>query len=273
MKIKILLYIFILLIPGFLNSQCYTVLAVKGEIISEKTGKPIKEMDEICATDKLKFSTQNSKASVFSSEQGTFVIKLGDKKKKDALSAFVGSVLFSGKEKLSTKNIEFDEIDLVNTHFYDNEFGKEYFIIRESKIYVDSKDYPMNENNYFYVKYIIDGKEYKSRLKNNKDTLIINKDIFTNTDLFINVEKIDTVSLYYFDNEKNKQIKLRSFCLSFADDNTLKSELTNYITILKNYNMNNYLIAQQVVYFLNDMYGNVNWFDVWSYLSENFGIK
>lgn len=269
----ILINILLLAFSNFSFSQCYTVLAVKGEIISEKTGQPIKEMDEICATDKLTFSSQNSKASVFSSEQGTFVIKLGDKKKKDALTAFVGSVLFSGKEKLSTKYIDFDELELININFYEKEFGNEYFVIRESKILVESKLYPMDENNFFYVKYLFDGNEVEKRLKFDKDTLLINKDIFKTEEFEINPEKIDTVSLYYFDKDKNNSIKLTSFSLSFADDNTLKSELSNYITILKKYNIKDNLITEQVINFIYDMYGNVNWYDIRSYLAENFSIK
>lgn len=273
-RIIIICYFVVLfLFPEFVKSQCYTVLAVKGEIISEKTGQPIKEMDEICATDKLTFSTLNSKASVFSSEQGTFVIKLGDKKKKDVLTAFVGSVLFSGKEKLSTKVFEFDELDLVNINFYEKEFGNEYFVIRESKILVDSKLYTMDENNFFYVKYLFNGNEIEKRLKFDKDTLLIDKDIYKTEEFDINPEKIDTVSLYYFDKEKNEQIRLTSFNISFADDNTLKSELSNYITILKKYNLNDYLITEQVINFIYDMYGNVNWYDIRSYLAENFSIK
>ncbi len=274
-KLKIIILINILLFT-FSNmsfSQCYTVLAVKGEIISEKTGQPIKEMDEICATDKLTFSSQNSKASVFSSEQGTFVVKLGDKKKKDALTAFVGSVLFSGKEKLSTKHIDFDELELININFYEKEFGNEYFIIRESKIFVDSKLYPMDENNFFYVKYLFGGNEIEKKIKSDKDTLLIDKDFFKTVEFESNPEKIDTVSLYYFDKDKNYSIKLTSFSLSFADDNTLKSELSNYITILKKYNLNDYIITEQVINFIYDMYGNVNWYDIRSYLAENFSIK
>lgn len=271
-RLYILIAIFFLL-PNFSFSQCYTILSVKGEIVLEKTGQPVKEMDEICATDKLTFSTQNSKASVFSSEQGTFVIKLGDKKKKDALTAFVGSVLFSGKEKLSTKNIDFDELDLVNINFYEKEFGKEYFIIRESKIFVDSKFFPMNEHNYFFVKYLFDGKEIESKLKFDKDTLYINKDVFKTDEFEINPENVDSVSLYYFDKEKSKRIELTSFKLSFADENILNSELSNYTTILKKLDIKNSLITEQVVYFLNDVYGNVNWYDVSSYLSGKFLIK
>lgn len=272
-KVFILINLFLFSFSNVSFSQCYTVLAVKGEIISEKTGQPIKEMDEVCATDKLTFSTQNSKASVFSSEQGTFVIKLGDKKKKDVLTAFVSSVLFAGKERLSTKIIDFDELELVNIKFYEKEFGKDYFIIKESKNFVDSKDFPMNENNYFYVKYLFDGNEIEKKLKFDKDTLLIDKDIFKTEEFDINPEKVDSVSLYYFDKEKSKQIYLTSFSLSFADDNILKSELSNYITILKKYNMKDIFITEQVIYFINDMYGNVNWYDVRSYLIENFGIK
>jgi hypothetical protein len=196
-----------------------------------------------------------------------------DNKKKNALTAFVSSVLFAGKERLSTKIIDFDELELENDNFYKSEFGDSYFIIRESKIFVDSKFFPMNENNYFYLKYIFDGKEFESRLKNKNDTLILNKDILTNADFSIEPEKIDTVSLYYFDREKSKQIKLTSFKLAFANEEKLYTELFNYISILKKADKVDYIISQEVFYFLNDVYGNVNGNDVSLWLEEKFGIK
>jgi hypothetical protein len=273
LKTKILITFFILLLfPGLVRSQCYTVLSVKGEIILEKSGQPVKEMDEICATDKLVFSTADSKAAVLSPEQGRFVIKLG-KKKANELIAFVSSVLVAGNERLSTKFIDFDELELENSQFYKNEFGDSYFIIRESKIFVDKKYFPMNENNYFYIKYIYDGKEIESKLKFNKDTLFLNRGTFKIEGNIIDAEKIDIVNLYYFDKEKSKEIKLSSLNLSFANEEKLKSELSNYISILKKAEKNDYIIMEQVIYFLNDVYGNVNWYDVSTYLNENFGIK
>jgi hypothetical protein len=273
MKTKILITFFILLLfQGLAKSQCYTILSVKGEIILEKTGQPIKEMDEVCATDKLKFSTADSKAAVLSPEQGRYVIKLG-KKKANELIAFVSSVLVAGKERLSTKIMLFDEPEIENIKFYEEEFGKEYFIINECKVYADSKYFPMNENNYFYVQYSYDGKEIESRLTHDKDLFCLNKNIFKNNDFEINPEKIDIINLYYFDKEKSKRIKLTSFHLGFINKDELKNELTNYISILKNAGKEDYYILQEVMFYLNDIYGNVNGYDVQAYLTENFGIK
>ena len=262
----------ILIISNTSISQCYTILSVKGEIVSEKTGQPIKEMDEICATDKLTFSTPDSKAAVLSPEQGRYVIKL-NQKKKDALTAFVSSVLFAGKERLSTKIIDFDELELENATFYKSEFGDSYFIIRESKIFVDSKFFPMNEHNYFFVKYLFDGKEIEKKLKFNNEALIINKDIFKYEDFIINPETVDSIEFYYFDREKSKKIKLNTFKLAFADEEKLYAELSNFISILKKADKIDYIITQEVFYFLNDVYGNVNGNDVSAWIEEKFGIK
>lgn len=267
-----LLFLFLILFSNISFSQCYTVLSVKGEIISEKTGQPIKEMDEICATDKLTFNTKDSKAAVLSPDKGRFIIKL-EKKTKNALTAFVSSVLFQGKEKLSTKIFDLDELDLDNSKFYKTEFGDSYFIIKESKVFVDSKYFPMNEHNYFYVKYLLDGKEIEKILKFDKDTLFLNRDVCKTDDFDVNPENVDSVSLYYFDKEKNKRIELTSFGLAFADEEKLKNELSNYISILKKAGKEDYIIMQEIEFFLNDVYGNVNNYDLYSYLSENFGLK
>ena len=253
----------ILLFTNLIYSQCYTVLSVKGEIISEKTGQPIKEMDEVCATDKLKFSTKDSKAAVLSPEQGRFVIKFAENNKTNGLIAYVNSVLFAGKENLSTKGMESLE----------DEFGENYFVIGTSKIYIDPTEYPMNEKCYFYIKYIYDGNEIKNKLKFDKNNLIIDNDVYKIDEKNIEQEKIDTVSLYYFEKEKSKSTKICSFNLSFANEEILKSEISNYIAILNKAGKDNASIIQEVKLYINDIYGNVNDGNIRNWLLMNFDLQ
>jgi hypothetical protein len=261
----------ILLLSGFAYSQCYTVLSVKGEIVLEKTGKPIGEMDEVCATDKLIFGTADSKAAVLSSEQGRFVIKLSGKKKTDALTAFVSSVLFSGKGGLSTKAFDLEELNTFD--YWGKEFGEKYFVIGKSKIIIDKNILLSNENNYFFIKYLYDGKEIESKLKFDKDTLFIDSDVYKIEGNIIEQEKIDTVYLYYFDKEKSKRIELASFNLKFANEEKLKSELSNYISILRKAGKDSNFNVQEVIFYLNDIYGNVNENDVTFWLKVNYDLK
>lgn len=273
MKKSLLLPFVLLLFANLSYSQCYTVLSVKGEIISEKTGQPIKEMDEVCATDKLKFGTKDSKAAVLSPEQGRFVIKFNDKKKDNSLFAFVSSVLNPGKEKLSTKIMFFDDTEEESLELFKNEFGTNYFIIKESSIFADKRFFPMNENSYFFVKYLYEGKEIKSKLKYKEETFYIDKDVFKNNGDVINPESVDSVSLNYFSKKKNESIQIATFRLAFANEEELKSELSNYISILKQSGKSDYLTREEVTYYLNDIYGNVNGNDVYKWLDGKFGLK
>ena len=251
------------LLPNLLKSQCYTILSVKGEIIIEKTGQPIKEMDEICSTDKLIFSNKESKASVLSPEQGRYIIKLSDKKKNNELIAFVNSVLFQGNVKLSTKGIA----------TLDEEFGDNYLIIGSSKVIIDVSDFPMDKNNYFCLKYIFDGNIINKVLKYNKDTLFIDKSAFGNEGKAIDAGKVENVNLYYYNKEKNISKNISTFNLMFADETVLKNEMTNYINILKMAGKDNLFIKQEVSLYLNDVYGNVNSEDINNWLGINFGLK
>lgn len=100
------IYLFLLitscLFPNISISQCYTILSVKGEIILEKTGLPIKELDEICSTDNLIFSSKESEALVISPGGGKYIIQLSEKK-TDNLKSLVGKVLIPVYEQLSPK--------------------------------------------------------------------------------------------------------------------------------------------------------------------------
>jgi hypothetical protein len=262
-KFFILMPLIILAFSNLSYSQCYTVLSVKGEIISEKTGQPIKEMDEVCATDKLKFSTKDSKAAVLSPEQGRFVIKFADKKKTNDLVAFVSSVLFAGKENLSTKGMESLE----------DEFGDKYFVIGACKIYIDPGEYQVSDKCYFNIKYLFDGKEVIRKLKFEKKNLIFDNDIFKIDGKIVDQENIENVSLEYFDKEKNKSTKIASFNLEFANEEVLKSEISNFIDILKKAGKDDLSIISEVKLYINDIYGNVNDGNIRTWLFKNFNIQ
>jgi hypothetical protein len=256
------------LIPNFLFSQCYTVLSVKGEIISEKTGQPIKELDEICATDKLKFSSKDSKAAVLSPDQGRFVVKFAGKKTENGLIAFVSSALFAGKERLSTKIMEFDEEEM-NLKLFKEEFGNEYFILNESRIYADTSFYKLGEINYFSLNYFYNGIDIECKLAFNKNCIVINKDVLNKA----NPEKIEIVNLHYNDGINKSSKKLASFKLNFLDGQNIKTELSNYISLMKNSGKDDYYIIQQAQYYIGDLYGNINYYDLATYIESNFGIK
>jgi len=261
--------IFTLIIFGNISySQCYTVLSVKGEIISEKTGQPIKEMDEICADDKLKFSTKDSKAAVLSPDRGRFVVKFSGKKTENGLVAFVSSALIAGKERLSTKIMEFDD-EKINLNMLKDEFGAVYYIIKESRVYADTSVFRLGEKNYFSVNYSYEGNNIEKKLNFENNCILIGKDVLQGAE----PDKIEFINLYFNDAAKMESRKLASFRLFFMDEQKMKEELSNYISILKKDGKEDYYIIEQSWFLLNDLYGNVNYSDLASYLELNFGIK
>jgi len=248
--------------------QCYTVLSVKGEIISEKTGQPIKEMDEICAADKLKFTSKDSKAAVLSPDRGRYIVKFAGKKTESGLVAFLSSALFAGKERLSTKIMEFDE-EKERMDFYKNEFGNSYCIINKSRVYADTVFFRLSDKKYFAFSYFYEGKDFESRLKFENNCFEFGKELFEG----INTDKIELINLYYIDGDNSSSIKLASFRLAFLEESVLKSDLANYISILKKSGKEDYYIVEQAQYLVNDIYGNINYYDLAVYMESNFGIK
>jgi len=263
-KYILLFFLLLLVLPAMSYSQCYTVLSVKGVIVVEKTGMPLREMDEICASDKLTFKSKDSKAAVLSSEQGRYIIKPNKNKKDDNITAFVKSVLVQGTGSLSTRG----DVSI------ENEFGESYFVIGANRLTVDSKMYPMNEYAFFYIKYNYNGEDINKKLKFSKDTLFIDKEsIYKIDDKDIDINKVQGVSLYYYEKEKNTSTKLASFILTFADEKSLGKELKEFIKILKSKGKENDIIIQEVVLYLNDVYGNINIDNVKLWLLEKFGLN
>lgn len=262
-KLFILAISLFFLLPNILRSQCYTVLSVKGEIILEKTGQPLREMDEICASDKLTFKSSDSKAAVLSSEQGRFVIKPDKNKTNDKLTAFVKSVLSQGTGTLSTRG----EVTL------ENEFGESYFIIGTGRLHIDTKTYPMTESNFFYIKYKYGSEDVNKKLKFIKDTLLLDKEsVYKVDEKEINPAKVQSVSLYYYEKDKNASTKIASFSLEFANENKLTGELKSYINLLKNAGKENDFIIQEVMLYLNDVYGNINYDNIKAWLFDKYAL-
>jgi hypothetical protein len=257
------LIIFILSFTGLLRSQCYTVLSVKGEIILEKTGKPIQEMDEICVNDKLKFSTSESKAAVLSPEQGRFIIKLSGKKKGNDLSTFVKSVLFQGTGNLSSRG----------TVSLETEFEDEYFITGMNRLQIDSKVYPMDSNNFFYLRYGYQGKDVNKKLRFTYDTLFLEKEkIYKVDDADINQKLISDVTLFYFEKNKNTSTKISTFKLTFADEKNLKKELNSYIKLLRESGKEKSYIEEEVLLYILDVYGKINVENTKEWMHSNLEI-
>jgi hypothetical protein len=251
MKTKLILFLafFIALFTGISRSQCYTVLSVKGEIILEKTGQPIKEMDEICANDKLAFSSTESKAAVLSTEQGRFIIKMSGKKRGNDLTAFVKSVLFQGTGNLSSRG----------TVSLETEFEDEYFVTGVNKLQVDPKNYPMDSDKFFFIRYKYKDKEINKKLKFSNDTLIFEKEnIYSVDGETIKQNQIESVNLYYYEKDKNTSTKISSFKLIFANEEKLKNELNAYIKLLKNSDKDKSYIEDEVMLYIMDVYGKIN---------------
>ena len=251
MKFKIILLLFSLFIfvPGILKSQCYTVLSVKGQIILEKTGQAIQEMDEICANDKLSFANADCKAAVLSSEQGRFIIKMSGKKKDGGLQAYVKSVLFQGTGNLSSRGI----VSL------ETEFEDTYFVTGINKLQIDTKSYPMDSEKFFFIRYKYNDKDVNKKLKFSNDTLFFGKeDVYSIEGNNINQDLIESVSLYYFEKAKNTSTKIASFKLVFADETKLKKDLNAFITLLKKAGKEKSFVEEEVLLYIMDVYGKVN---------------
>lgn len=262
MKNKLILFlcVFIISFTGFLKSQCYTVLSVKGEIVLEKTGQPIKEMDEICSNDKLVFSSSDSKAAVLSSEQGRFIIKMSGKKKGNDLTTFVKSVLFQGTGNLSSRG----------TVSLETEFEDEYFVTGVNKLQIDSKNYPMDSVRFFFLRYKLKDIEINKKLKFSNDTLFFeNEDIYNVDGNNIKQELIESVSLYYYEKDKNTSTKISTFKLIFANEKKLKNELNAYIRLLKTSGKDKSYIEEEVLLYIMDVYGKINVDNVKEWVHKN----
>jgi hypothetical protein len=267
MKKIISVLILIFFLPCFSYSQdCYTVLKVKGKIVLEKTGQQIKANDEICSNDNLSFYNSDAVAVLHSVSKGRFTIKAvlnNENELSNIIKSSVASVISSTKSNLSTRGNETSEL----------EPDMPYFIVGNFTLKVDNKEYPLNENKFFFLRFNIDDNTYNKKLNNVADKLLMNKEAILNIDgKSLEANKLNSVKLYYYDKTANTSTLFSNFKIIFADEVSLKEELNNYINILKNQKLSDSEILNEILGYVSEIYGRIDEESFLSWIKNNLTL-
>ena len=257
--ISLFLFLIFSLLQVSFAQDCYTVIKVKGDVLLEKNRSIISINDEICSGDNLIFSNEDNVVVVHSTAKGRFTLK-PNKRTESELIFMVNDVL-KQSGNIFTRDITFSLAD---------EFRGVYYIIGETRILVDTDDFPMNGDKFFYIRYFYNNDTINAKLRFDGDTLILDKEtIFRVNGVMINPDDIKSVLLYYYDSTNKTSELISEFTLRFADEEKLKEELGNYYALLKKTNKSEYEIMNNLYSYFNDVYGRVNIASFMKWVNEN----
>lgn len=229
-------------------AQTYTVIHSIGKIQDVATGKYLTKGMRIDQSSELKFVTPNARAAVLSSTKGRFIIQTETEKSlKGDLSYALSIVLQPARGRLSTRGVGItNSVNLIK-HF---EAGPIALFSDEYTIQVSDVVFPMNSNQFFYVRYTYREEEINKQLSFSDDTLILDlTEIYRIDDEAIDASETGPMSLFYYNSEVLESTELTRIQLHRVDDDALSAIASNYEDPLANESL------KSITDWVNDLYG------------------
>ncbi len=228
--------------PLAAEADSYRVIKVNGHIIYTKKGKDMHQGDVFNATESITFKTPDSRAAVISKVNGRKILSPKSKSSKATLLP-------------PMNNISSRSGGLNNLIDLKNHFDGDYLVLGTSKLTINEKSFPMNEQSFFFLKYQYNGEAINKKLSYDGDKLVLDREeIFKVDGEPIDANNIETVELFYL-NGKTKTT-INSFNLKFGNDEELSAELKIILTELTD--SDEKAILDEITSYLNEYYGKPN---------------
>lgn len=264
---KLLIILFILAGAGISFAQdCYIVMKVKGEIVNESTGSTISADDKICSNDKITFKSNDAAAMLYNSSDGKFTIKPDKKSRKEIsgiISTYVANALSKVQKQTNTKSLKFGNDNKKSQLSND---VSDLFIIGQFQMFAICDDYSAASP--ITAKYEYNGAMQTVTLVNTGSGYMLDKEsVYTINGTAVDQETIDAVTFYCNDKEMVKVI------LRFPDVESLKTEISDYIKILRAKGKTDYEIYYLVEEYFYAIYGKYEPNNFNQFLSDNFNLK
>lgn len=242
LPLALLLFLLLVLTASSQDTKYY-VIKVQGEIIKAIDNQPLKSGLTIKENDDFIFKSNLSRAAVINPEKGQFVLTPPDKNASASNKAHFMPPMqnISSRAGGSILNL----VDFQN-HFKDN-----YLIICKVKVCIDSNNFPMDNNKFFYINYQFNNESINKKLMSMKDTLIISKkDIFTIDGQPQNNPENIVFKLYYMNGEEANLMS--EFMTILPDEEKLAEELSNIKQLFNDETE----FENQALNFVNEFYGS-----------------
>jgi len=188
------------------QAQEYQVLLVKGEIILTSNGSVLKPGDKISENENIQFKTIDAMAAVLSSEKGRYILKTGNETSDQSDLIYVlKSTVSPVRGGMSTRAGGINNSMDLKFYFAEAPYVWAGDLIR---VMLSLNAFPMNEQHYFFIQYVLNGEVINKKLANDDDILIIDKNTLFRVDGNpVNPGDITSYRLYYF-NAKNEESEL-----------------------------------------------------------------
>ena len=143
-------------------------------------------------------------------------------------------------------------------------------MLEKQSIVIDKANFPMNNNNFFFLRYVYKGEAINKKLKYSDDTLIIDKvNLYTVDGRPIPNPDNTAISLYY--KKGTEYVAINGFELIFPDTDRLKKEVQVIIDELKGRSSKDKV--NEINAYIGENYGRVYNMNLLWWLGKNYDLR
>ncbi len=260
---KTLITTLVFLITGIVTvfgQDDFKVIKVNGTIVLKTKGISLETGTVFSEKEDLLFRSEDATAAVINSQRGRLVLT---SKNHDLASA--KSNLLPSMYNISSRSALLSNGSDISTNFS----GK-YVVIEKQKIHIDKRTYPMDKDNFFFLRYLYKGEEINKKLAFSGDTLFVDKITLLTVD-GNPIPNADNTSIKLFYRKGTESVFISEFDLIFPDMKQLTKETEIILSEIKD-KPSKTKIAE-IDSFINEYYGKVQRENLTEWLETNFGIK
>lgn len=244
---------------GLFSQDNFKVIKVNGTILLKEKGLSLETGTVFSEKEDLLFRTDDAVAAVINPDKGRLILTSKSHDLSSASSNYLPSMY----------NISSRGGALVNMLDIQNHFSGKYVVLGSQKVEIEKKNFPMNDNNFFFLRYLYKGEEINKKLSFVDDTLILDgKALYTVDGKPIPNPDNTTIRLFY--RKGAESIEISRFDLIFPDPVQVSKEINVILEQLKTKSTKDKIA--EIGSYLSEFYGKVSNDNLILWLKKNYGL-
>jgi len=254
------LFFLCVFIDPIFSQDNFKVIKVNGTILLKTNGVSLETGTVFSEKEDLLFRSEDATAAVINSQRGRLILTSKNHDLSKASSNYLPSMYNISTRGIPTGTL----VDLKN------QFSDRYVVLEKQYLPINSSNFPMDNNHFFFLRYIYKGEEINKKLSFRGDTLILDKENLYTVD-GNQIPNPDNTAITLFYMKGSEYVLINNFNLIFPDLKQLTKEVQIILDEIKEKPVREKM--GEVDSFIKEFYGNVHRDNLISWLKSSFGIK
>jgi len=257
--VQILIFCFAIILPVS-SQENFKVIKVNGTIVLKAKGTSLETGTVFSSKEDLLFRSDDATAAVINSQQGRLILTSKNHDLTDART----------NQMPSMYNIGTRSVTLPGGSEIEDYFSGKHVVLEKEAVIVDGLTYPMNEDHFFFLRYVYNNEEINKKLSFSGDTLFVDKStLFTVDGKPIPSADKTSIKLYY--HRGSQSVAISEFDLIFPDMTQLTKEVEIILSEIQGKSSNEKVA--EIDSYIKDFYGKISRDNLTEWLETKFGIK